>query len=105
MSFPRLRLSLRAMTVCVALFAVALPYLCSGPTRLGCGSANVLVSFRVVDDLDGRAIPDASIELFQEMDAPPTASLITESGGLAQAGCKPGATLYSGPFFIRVAAQ
>jgi hypothetical protein len=87
------------MIAAVALVAVGLAYLGTGYTRLGCGSASVVLTFRVVDDADARPIGGARIELLEDFSAPPAASATTGSDGLACVRSEFGATWYSGPFF------
>jgi hypothetical protein len=99
MRLPRVRFTVRRMMVGVAVVAAALTYLGRGSTRLGCGSVNVLLTFRVVDDRDGSPVPGASIGLFRDWSGPPTASATTGADGTARAGWQTGATWYSGPFF------
>jgi len=99
MRLPRVRFTVRRTMVAVAVIAVALTYLGRGSTRLGCGSVNVLLTFRVVDDRDGSPVPGASVGVFQEWSGPPTAGATTGADGSARAGWRTGATWYSGPFF------
>lgn len=96
---PRFRFTIRRMMVAVAVVALTLTYLGSGSTKLGCGSASVLLTFQVVDDRDGRPVAGASVKLFQEWPAPLTPNAITGADGSTQTVCKTGATWYSGPFF------
>jgi hypothetical protein len=95
---PRVRFTMRQMMVAVAGSAVALAYLGTGSTRLGCGSASVLLTFHVVDDRDGRPIAGARIELIRDYSGPPAASAISGIDGSARVRCDVGATWYSGPF-------
>jgi 5-hydroxyisourate hydrolase-like protein (transthyretin family) len=96
---PRVRFTVRSMMVAVACSAVTLAYLGTGSTKLGCGSASVLLTFHVVDDLDGRPVARARVELIRDYTAPPTASAITETDGCVRVGCNVGATSSSGSFF------
>jgi hypothetical protein len=100
MWLPRLRFTVRTMMLAVACTALVLSYIGTGTTRLGCGDVNVLLRFRVIDDLDGRPVAGASVRLIREYGAPPLASTITGTDGLAPAvSTRAGATWYSGPFF------
>jgi hypothetical protein len=99
MRVPRVRFTVRQMMVAVAGSAVALAYLGTGSTRLGCGSASVLLTFHVVDDQDGRPIAGARIALTWDYSGPPAASVISGIDGLARVRYDVGATWYSGPFF------
>jgi hypothetical protein len=99
MWLPRVRFTLRSMMVAVAGSAVALAYLGTGSTKLGCGETSVWLTFRVVDDRDSRPIAGATIELIQDYSAPPTASKMTGADGSARLRCRAGCTWYSGPFF------
>jgi hypothetical protein len=87
------------MMVAVAGGAVALAYLGTGSTKIGCGETRVPLTFRVMDDRDGRPIAGAKIELIDDYSAPPTASTMTGSDGSASLTCRAGCTWYSGPFF------
>jgi hypothetical protein len=62
MRLPGVRFTVRRMMVAVAIVAVALAYLGTGTTRLGCGETDVLLSFQVIDDLDGRPVSRASMQ-------------------------------------------
>jgi hypothetical protein len=96
---PRVQFTVRSMMVAVAGSAVALAYLATGSTKLGCGTASVRLTFHVVDDLDGKPVTGARFKLIWDDSAPPTASTIIGADGTAQANCNAGATWYSGPFF------
>jgi hypothetical protein len=100
MGLPRVRLTVRRSMLVVAVVAVALTYIGRGSTRLGCGSVNVLLSFRVVDDQDGSPVPGALIGLFRDYSGPPAASATTGADGSARVAWQTGATWYSGPFFL-----
>jgi len=99
MRVPRVRFTVRRMMVVVAVVAVALAYLGTGSTRLGCGSVSLLLTFHVVDDQDGSPVPGASIGLFRDFSGPAKASATTGTDGSARAVWETGATWYSGPFF------
>jgi hypothetical protein len=99
MRLPRVRFTIRGMMVAVAAGAVALAYLGTGSTKLGCGETSVRLTFRVMDDRDGRPIAGARIELIPDYSVPPTASTMTGSDGSASLTCRAGCTWYSGPFF------
>jgi hypothetical protein len=97
---PRLRFTVRTMMLAVACTALALSYIGTGTTKLGCGHANVLLRFRVIDDLDGRPVGGANVRLIRDYGAPPLARTMTGTDGLAPAvSYRAGATWYSGPFF------
>ncbi len=83
----------------VAVVAVAMAYLGTGSTKLGCGSARVLLTFHVVDDEDESPVPYAAVGLYRDWTAPATASTTTVTEGSGQVGWQTGATWYSGPFF------
>jgi hypothetical protein len=99
MWLPRARFTLRGMMVAVACSAVALAYLGTGSTKLGCGMTSVWLTFRVVDDWDDQPIAGARIELIQDYSVPPPASTTTGFDGSARVSCPVGCTWYSGPFF------
>src|SRR3954452_5706489 len=99
MRLPHVRLTLRRMMAGVALAAVVLSYVGTGSTRLGCGSVNVLLTFKVVDDRDGSTIPGASVGLFSDWSGPPATGATTGNDGLARVSLQTGATWYSGPYF------
>jgi 5-hydroxyisourate hydrolase-like protein (transthyretin family) len=85
--------------VAVAGSAVALAYLGTGSTKLGCGRATVLLTFHVLNVLDGRPVAGAKIALIRDYSGPPAPSVISGVDGSAQVRCDVGATWYSGPFF------
>jgi hypothetical protein len=99
MRMPRPRFTVRQMMIAVAGSAVALAYVGTGSTKLGCGETSVRLTFHIVDDRDGRAIAGAKVELIDDYSAPPTASTLTGSDGCASLTCRAGCTWYSGPFF------
>jgi hypothetical protein len=99
MRLPYLRFTLRRSMLVVAVVAVALTYIGRGSTRLGCGAVNVLLTFRLVDDQNGRPIPGATIGLFLDWPGAPAASATTGADGSARVAWKTGATWYRGPFF------
>src|SRR4051812_32065463 len=95
------RFMLRYMMIVVAVVAVALDYLGTGSTRLGCGSVRVVLTFRVVDARDDSSVSGPSIGLYQDWSGSPTARATTGADGSARAVLKSGATWYSGPFYRR----
>ena len=101
MWLTRMQFTVRSMMIAVACSAVALAYVGTGTTKLGCGSASVLLTFHVVDDVDGRPIDGAKIDLIRDYSLPPTATTFTGPVGSARVGCQVGCTSYSGPFFRR----
>jgi hypothetical protein len=96
---PRFRFSVKRMMVVVAGVALMLAYLANGSTKLGCGSITVNLTFQLVDDRNGKPIAGAKVELWNDLSAPPTASVVTGTDGYARAACTAGCTSYSGPFF------
>jgi hypothetical protein len=99
MRVPRLQFTVRRTMVAVAVCAVALAYVGTGSTRLGCGRASVPLTFHVVDDLDDRPIAGAEIALIRDYSAPPAAKVKSGIDGSVQVRCEVGATWYSGPYF------
>lgn len=98
---PRFRFSVKRMMVAVAGVALMLAYLAHGSTKLGCGSITVNLAFQLVDDRNGKPIAGARVELWTDLSAPPTASVVTGNHGYARAACTAGCTSYTGPFFRR----
>ena len=101
MTFPPPRFTIRRLMIAVAGSAVALAYVGTGSTKLGCGETTVWLRFHVMDDVNGRPIPGARVELIQEYGASPIASTLTGYDGSASVSCRAGCTSYSGPFFRR----
>ena len=99
MTLPPPRFTIRRMMIAVAGSAVAFAYLGTGSTKLGCGETSVWLTFHVMDDVNGRPIAGARIQLIQEYGASPIASTMTGYDGSAGVSCRAGCTSYSGPFF------
>ena len=99
MRLSRPRFTIRGLMIAVAGSAVALPYVGTGSTKLGCGMTSVWLTFHVVDDVDGRPIAGARIELIQGYSVSPIASTMTGYDGSARVSCRAGCTSYRGPFF------
>jgi hypothetical protein len=91
----RVRFTVRSLMIAVAASAVALAYLGTGSTRLGCGSASVVLTFHIVDDLDDRPVAGARLELIRDYSVPPVTSAITGTDGCVQVACSVGATWYT----------
>jgi hypothetical protein len=99
MTLPRLRFTSRGMMIAVAVSAVALAYVGTGSTKLGCGETSVWLTFHVVDDVDGRPITGARITFIKGYSVSPIASTMTGDDGSARVSCRAGCTSYRGPFF------
>ena len=99
MTLPQLRFSIRGLMIAVAGSAIALAYLGTGSTKLGCGETSVWLTFHVVDDRDGRPIAGARITFIKGYSVSPISSTMTGYDGSARVSCRAGCTSYRGPFF------
>ena len=99
MTIPLVRFTIRKLTMTVAGSAVALAYVGTGSTKLGCSETTVWITFHVVNDEDGRPIPGARVELIQGYGASPIPTKKTGYDGSARVSCRAGYTSYPGPFF------